>query len=94
MKNFLIGTGFVIYFAMAGFGVYSLVSDASASGGLTADMIRVALASAHVDTRPGSQLKLLDRTTGQWHLFVLDRFTTQAYGHHATINIDVHEVQQ
>jgi hypothetical protein len=86
MKNFLIGTGFAIYFAMAGFGVYSLVAEAS--GGLTADMIRVALASAHVDTRPGSQLKLLDRTTGQWHDFQLNSFTVRASGNHATIDIN------
>jgi hypothetical protein len=65
----------------------------SASGrGLTADMIQIALSSAHISTAPGSQMKLLDRRTGQWHDFVLRQFSIRASGQHATIEIEAAEV--
>lgn len=66
----------------------------AATGGLTSDMIRVALSSANIHTAPGSQMRLLDRSTGQWRAFVLDRFNISASGGHATISIDAHEVRQ
>lgn len=67
-----------------------LVSSASAATvGITRDMIMVALSSAHISTTPGAQMKLIDRTSGQWHDFTLRRFDVKARGKHVSIDIDV-----
>ena len=83
---FIVGVMFAIaaHFALR-------VAGASTSG-LTPDMIRVALSSANVSTAPGSHMRLLDRTTGAWHDFVLQSFTVTASGGHATINIQARQV--
>ena len=63
----------------------------SASAGdrpITRDMVMVALASAHINTRPGATWGLIDRTTGQAVEYTLKRFIVRTHGKSADIHID------
>jgi len=48
----------------------------------------VALASAHINTRPGATWGLIDRTTGQAVEYTLKRFIVRTHGKSADIHID------
>lgn len=54
--------------------------------GLTAAMMRDALARAHVNTAPGSVMMMLEGR--QWISFRLDAFSIRVHGGHFTIDGD------
>ena len=86
-------TVLAIVCAMAVFAGGAAVQQAiSSPGGLTPDMIRTALSSAHISTAPGSQMKFLDRSTGQWRDFELRSFTIRANGGHVDIHIEARQL--
>lgn len=81
-------------FALALAGAWTHGQAMSAHHGLTEDMILTALESAHVDTRAGATLQLLDRRDGAsgWHDFRLDKFVVIVHGGHFTIEGDTTEL--
>jgi hypothetical protein len=89
----------IAYFIVALFVAVTIVmmlvfrhAHAGSFRGLTSSMIKIALNSAHINTAPGSQMKLFDISDERWHDFILRKFTVKANGRHATIEIDADEV--
>jgi hypothetical protein len=67
----------------------ALSATPAAAAEVTNDMVWVALASAHIETKPGAQWQLLDRRVGKYVDFTLARVKVDARGKHVTIEIDV-----